>query len=182
MHGFPIPQLGRQLTVGMSAQGSLVPVEARPGTTDSRCQPTNNAWHPSAFRCYFPRMTTAPEAPPANRPPPSTSPKKFLTMEEGFPEVEAVAVRDGRVQAVGTLSEVTEALGNGTSSSMRRSPMTSYAPASSTNTCTRSSVQPHSSQRSSLSNSGTCRAGPSLPRRLRRSTARGWQQRRPLCR
>ena len=56
-------------------------------------------------------MTTAPEAPAGESTTTVHVAKKFLTMEEGFPEVEAVAVRDGRVQAVGTLSEVTEALG-----------------------------------------------------------------------
>ena len=36
----------------------------------------------------------------------------FVTMEPGYPEVESVAVRDGRIAAVGSLAEVTAALGD----------------------------------------------------------------------
>ena len=38
--------------------------------------------------------------------------RRFHTMEPGFPTAEAVAVRDGRILAVGSLATVTGALGD----------------------------------------------------------------------
>jgi len=38
--------------------------------------------------------------------------RRFHTMEPGFPTAEAVAVREGRILAVGSLATVTSALGD----------------------------------------------------------------------